>query len=458
MLTGRAAFTGETVSHVLAAVMTKEPDWTILPADTPAPIRKLLRRCLEKDRKRRLADAADARLDIDDALVAADTIGPVAAPSGRDTPVRIALALVSGALVAVLVMWARVHYWTPVAKLPPVRFPLVPPAGQSLLISPADREFALSPDGTNLVYVAGASSGPSQFGSRLLNPNGGQLMIRAMNQLDAVPLRGITRVTTPFISPDGQWVGFYDVGGQLKKVSISGGSPISLCYLSKGLRGASWGPDGTIVFATFDTTTGLLSVPQAGGEPKVLTKPDPTRGEVDHVFPSVLPGGRAVLFTITMTGGTSDNAQVAVLDTTTGQHKTLIRGGSHAEYVAPGYLVYAFARTLRAVRFDPVRLEVLSDPVPVVEQVMTMSNGVAEFSVSRQGTLVYVPSGTEAAPAASRSLVWVNRQGHEEPIKAPPRAYAVPRLSPDGTRVALDIRDQDSDIWIGISPDGLWSG
>jgi len=450
MLTGRPVFTGETVSHVLAAVLAKDPDWTLLPADTPAPIRRLLRRCLEKDRKRRLADAADARLDIDDALTPSETIGPAAAPSRRLTPLPIALASIGGALVVALVMWAGMH-WTPVPKLQPVRFAVVPPAAQSLIISAADREFAISPDGTNLVYVAGDRSGTPRFDGqgRLLNLEGGQLMLRAINQLDAVPLRGITGASTPFISPDGRWIGFFDVGG-LKKVSIAGGPSISLCPVQTVWRGASWGPDGTIVFATIDPTTGLLSVSEAGGEPKVLTKPDPTRGESDHVFPSFLPGRRAVLFTIAMTGGTSDNTQIAVLDTETGQRKTLIRGGSHAEYVAPGYLVYASAGTLRAVRFDPVKLEVLSDPVRVVEQVMTMSDGVAEFSVSRQGTLVYVPGGTGAltAPSPPRSLVWVNRQGREEPIKAPPRTYAIPRLSPDGTRVAVDIRDQNNDIWI----------
>jgi serine/threonine-protein kinase len=210
-------------------------------------------------------------------------------------------------------------------------------------------------------------------------------------------------------------------------------------------RGASWGPDDTIVFATGDTSTGLLRVSAAGGEPKVLTTPDSAHGEVDHLFPSVLPNGRAVLFTITASGPI-ETAQVAVLDLTTGHYKTLIHVGSQAEYVEPGYLVYAVAGTLRAVRFDPVTLEVVSDPVPVVESVTTLRTGAAEFSVSRTGALVYLPGG---ATTATRSLVWVTRQGHEAPIAAaPPRAYLQPRLSPDGTRVAVFIADQRGDIWI----------
>ena len=192
--------------------------------------------------------------------------------------------------------------------------------------------------------------------------------------------------------------------------------------------GASWGDDNTIVFATDDPSTGLWRVSADGGEPTVLTTPDAAQHESDHAFPSVLPGGRGVLFTIAA-AGQADNAQVAVLDLKTGQRKTLIRGGSQAEYVDPsagsgqaGYLIYAAAGTLRAVRFDPVRLEVLGDPVTVVEHVMMKPTGAANYAVSRQGTLVYVPGGV-SVQTTPRSLVWVDRKGHEEPIKAPLRAY-----------------------------------
>ena len=178
-----------------------------------------------------------------------------------------------------------------------------------------------------------------------------------------------------------------------------------------------------------------------GGEPTALTTPDAAQRESDHGFPSVLPGGRGVLFTITA-AGQADNAQVAVLDLKTGQRKTLVRGGSQAEYVDPsggtgqaGYLIYAAAGTLRAVRFDPARLEVLGDPVTVVEQVMIKPTGAANYAVSRQGTLFYVPGGV-SVQMSPRSLVWVDRKGHEEPINAPLRAYGSPRISPDGTRAA----------------------
>ena len=233
---------------------------------------------------------------------------------------------------------------------------------------------------------------------------------------------------------------------------MTGGPAITRLPHDRRAPGRQLGCRRRIVFATADRPTGLMQVPAGGGDPAVLTRPDPEHGERDHVLPFLLPGDGVVLFTIVPTDNVPGNFQIAALDLKTGQRKTLIRGGSHAAYVDPspgsgqaGYLVYAAAGTLRAVRFDPVRLDVQSDPVPVVEQVTTKTNGTADFSVSRTGTLVYV-AGVEGQ-AARRTLVWVDRKGQEEPIKAPPRAYVVARLSPDGTRLALDIRDQDSDIW-----------
>ena len=160
----------------------------------------------------------------------------------------------------------------------------------------------------------------------------------------------------------------------------------------------------------------------AGGEPTVLTKPNRERGEADHLWPQFLPGSQAVLFTITPTTGGIDASQVAVLDLRTGTQKILMRGGSQAQYVPSGHLVYVAAGTLRAVAFDLERLEAIGTAVPVLSQVVTLPTGTAEFDVARDGTLVYVSGGAGAAPA--RTLVWVDRQGREEAIKAAPaRAY-----------------------------------
>ena len=441
MLTGTRAFAGEDITDTLAAVVRAEPDWSLVPRAISPTLLVFLRRSLQKDPKQRVGDIRDVRLALEGAFetpaVSTDTTAPAPVAPRRVAPVAIA---VLAALVATLAMWVATRP-TPARPPQPVHFAILPPAAQPLAIQGADRDIAISPDGTHIVYRAGASQTRAQ------------LMVRALNELEARPLTGTENARTPFISPDGHWVGFFADSGELRKVSMTGGPTISLCRTSGGARGASWGPDDTIVFATADPTTGLLSVAGGGGEPKVITKPDTAKGEQDHLFPSVLPDGRAVLFTIG--GGQPDNAQVAVLDLTTGQRKTLIRGGSQAEYVdtstgsgQAGFLIYAASGSLRAVRFDLARLQVLSDPVPAVDQVMTMADGAGEFSLSRQGALVLVPGTLGAQIITPRSLAWVTRQGREEPIKAPPRTYATARLSPDGSRVALGISDQANDIWI----------
>jgi eukaryotic-like serine/threonine-protein kinase len=433
MIIGRPVFDGESVSHVLASVLKSEPDWSALPADTPAAIRRLLRRCLEKDRKRRLDSAADARIEIDEALTPQPDHSR---PHERARDRRVApilTALLSVAVLASAVTWAVVRP-KPGPPARPMRFAIVPPPSQPLEMITGDRSVALAADGGRLVYVTGNIGQP-------------QLLLRAIDQLDATPIRGTVGGRAPFISPDGRWVAFFAVS-QLKRVPIGGGPSVTLCRTNGGSRGAAWLPDDTIVFATSDTGAGLLRVSAAGGEPQVLTRPDPSKGEQDHVFPFALPDGRGVLFTITP-NGPIENAQVAVLDLKTGQTKTLIRGGTSPAYVETGHLIYAVAGTVQAVRFDINKLEVTSDPVLVVDHVRSNNLGAAEFAISRNGTLVYAPgTGAAAQAAAARQLVWVDRKGYEEPIKAPSRAYFYPRLSPDGKRLAVDTRDQDLDVWI----------
>jgi serine/threonine protein kinase len=442
MLTGRQTFeAGETISDAVAHILTREPDWNTLPAETPPHVRTLLRRCLRKDPSKRLPHIGLVRLEIDDGPAASDELAPTAASSAPQPAskkrVGSALGVLFAAVAAgVVATWALMR--TPPATPQQLRFSVIPSSTQPFSVNGFFRNVTIAPDGRHVVYVA-----PSGAGNSLL-------MVRALDQLEAVPLRGVTGATSPFMSPDSRSIGFFAqlAGGDLKKVSITGGPALTLCRYQGTPRGATWGTNESIVFATNDLSTGLLRVPAAGGEPKVLTKPDPANGEQDHLFPSMLPGSRAVLFTIAPADGITDNSQVAVLDLTTGQRKTLIRGGSHAQYVDPGYVVYAVSGSLRAVRFDPDRLAVSSDPVPVVDQVMTFGTGAGLFEVSRSGTLVYVPGGATSGTGTPRSLVWVDRHGQEEAIPAPTRTYVFPRLSPDGQRVAVDIRDQENDIWI----------
>src|SRR5262249_41289630 len=280
----------------------------------------------------------------------------------------------------------------------------VPPAAQPLAIQGTDHDLAISPDGSYIVYRAGPGPGPAAQA---------ELVVRSLSDLDARPLAGTSGARNPFISPDGRWVAFF-AAGELRKVSLTGGPLISLCRMGGAPRGGSWGDDDTIVFGA--TQRGLLRVSASGGEPKSLTSPATAGGEV-HLFPSVLPGAQAVLFTA-MTGAAVESARVDVMDLKTGQQKTLLRGGHDAVYSESGHLVSAAAPgvtnsrasgSLRAVRFDAKRLEVTSDQVPVPEEVLVMQNGAADFTLSRRGALVYVPGLIPLMPP--RSLAWVDRHG-----------------------------------------------
>ena len=436
MFTGRTAFPGETISDTIAAILSREPEWKTLPGSTPEKVRDLLRRCLHKDPKRRLHDVADARLEIDEALVAqpAETASAASSTIVRSaSPWRRFVAFTAIALVvssvASIAVWLATRPTLPQPRVS--RFTITPPPEAALAIDDQDRDLAITPDGSRVVYTGA---------------NGSALFVRALDQLDATPLMGLGVPHGPFLSPDGQWIGFGDGLDALRKVPVSGGAAVLLGHYDGGLRGATWGPDDTIIFATTNGTTGLQRISAAGGEATVLTRPNHANGEADHSWPEFLPDGQAVLFTITPASGALDAASIALLDLRTGAQTTLIQGGTHAHYVPDGHLVYGAADTLRAVAFDLALRAVVGPPVPIVSQVATTFAGAVDAVVADDGTLVYVPG---RIPTASRNtLVWVDRLGHEEPLKAPSRAYFYPRLAPDGTRLALSSYDQESDIWL----------
>jgi serine/threonine-protein kinase len=307
-----------------------------------------------------------------------------------------------------------------------------------------DRDLAITPDGSHLAYV----------GNR-----GTQIFIRALDALSPVAVYTGRRLNGLFTSPDGQWIGFREGAGTLKKVAVTGGPAVTLATLvAADPSGATWGPDGSIILASESTATGLQRVSDSGGQVEVLTRPDPAQGEADHLWPEMLPDGRSVLFTITALTGGLGAAQVAILDLQTGKRQILVRGGSHAHYVPSGpgspkrfggkggYLVYGQAGTLQAVAFDLGRREVGGRPVTVVPDVVTSSQGGVHAVVARDGTLAYLSVGGVAQ--TPRTLVWMDRQGHETPIGAPPRPYFLPALSPDGTRVAVFANDQEQDLWL----------
>ncbi|MEQ1910477.1 MAG: protein kinase [Vicinamibacterales bacterium] len=442
MLTGTRAFAGDDVSEVLASVLAREPDWARLPASlSPAQI-TYTRRCLHKDLRQRIHDIADVRLALEGAF---ETARPQAG-SSREAPRRwTSRAGQAAGLVFIAVALTALFTWfstRPVGSVSPriARLGLALPSTAAVSVSGLDRDLAITPDGDRVVYVGN---------------HGTQLFVRALTSLEPTAVfTGAPR--GPFVSPDGKWIAFFD-GNAVKKVGVSGGPTVSLGEIRQGsgsgLRGTSgtWGEDGTLILARAgDGAVGLQRMSASGGPVETLTKPDPERGEGDHLWPEWLPGGRTVLFTIQPISGGPNVAQVALLDVQTGQRKVLVRGGSHAHYVPSrsarlGHLVFVMAGTLRAIPFDTSTLEITGTPEPVVPNVLTTLSGGVDAVVSRDGTLAYV-AGT--ADARLRTLAWVDREGVQSPVAAPPRSYLYPRLSPDGTRVAVSAEDQEYDLWL----------
>ena len=425
MLTGRGPFVGDDMSDTLANVLKREPDWAALPPDVPLAIRTLLQSCLLKDRRSRISDVAAALFVLNHhAAITPPAATSLPAPTQGPLWRRLAwpaAAVGIGALVAGAAVW-----WA----LRPVPLPLVVTAittsGSAVLFRQGgDRDIAITPDGSRIVYRGD-----------------GQLLVRALNQLEPRALSGLGAPRGVFLSPDGQSIGFFD-GNTIKKVSITGGPPATITSVDGPPRGATWGPDGSMIFATDAPATGLQRVADSGGAPTVLTASDRERGEADHRFPEFLPGGAAVLFTITSITGGLDNAQIAVLDLATGKYKRLLTGGSHAHSVPTGHLVYGVAGTLRAVAFDLARLEVLGTSQPVLEGVVTTFLGAADAAVAANGSLVFVPG---AAGEGRQLVVSVDRQGRPSPLPGLPLdRYRDVRVSPEGQRLALATQD---DLWI----------
>jgi serine/threonine-protein kinase len=422
MLAGRHVFEGEDVAEILGAVLKTEPDWKRLPRNVPLSVQRLLRLCLEKNPRNRRSDASDVRIDIEHALKEAES----AATPSASVPRRGGLAWIAAAIIACSALTGFATWWAVQPAAPRVVRTAIPAAGPATLgVHGRDRDLVITPDGRRIIYRGTAN----------------EVFVRALDQEQPTVLTDLAVPRGLFASPDGQWVGFFDTITQLKKVAITGGPAVLITVADADPRGATWGADNTLVYATLNRLTGLLRVPAVGGTPTVLTKPDQRRGE-DHFWPEFLPGGEAILFSI-MPAETTGESQIAVLDLATGTSKVVLRGGSHATYVPTGHLVYGVNGTVRAVPFDLNRLEVVGTPVPVIDDVVMTSTGAVDLSVALDGTLAYATGRTINADA--RILVWVDRRGREEPIAAPARSYGYPRLAPDGRRVAIEL---DNQIWM----------
>jgi serine/threonine protein kinase/Tol biopolymer transport system component len=432
MLTGSRAFNGEDLTETLAAVVRGEPDLAALPRPLNPRVHELLARCVAKDPRRRWQAVGDVRLELE-AIAAAPHAQPVGSRTDATALWRHILvygvpALLVGALIALGIV--RATSSPDDERI--VRTTIVATGERTLGL---DRVLAIAPDGSRVIYVGN---------------NGASLFMRPLDSLQATEIASGRGLRAPFVSPDGNWVAVFDGDQRLLRVPITGGPAIPIVERIDGTqpRGGTWGLDGSIVFATSNTSTGLQRVPAVGGQASVITRADRSRGENDHVWPQVLPGG-AVLYTV-RSQDDLDEGNVAVLDVATMTQKMLVRGGSYARYVASGHIVYGASGTLRAVAFDLKRLEVRGAPVPVVPAVAASNLGYTSFAVADNGTLVYIEVPTDGTPvgAAPRTLASMDRTGTQQDIPAPPQPYDSPRISPDGMSIAVSSLDQQRDIYV----------
>ncbi len=430
MLTGQRMFRGETAALILVEVVKGEVDYGKLPSVTPVAIRHLLQRCLDRDVKMRLQAIGEARVAIARAGKGAE---PEAAEAAPFRP-RFGIAgWIAGAVLAVI---AAASLWEAWRSKEPIERPLVRldvDLGSEISLPSAENSplstLALSPDGTRLAYVASSYSGPQR------------LFTRRLDQSKAVELPGTKGANEPVFSPDGQWIGF-SAGGKYNKISVQGGAVVPLADMP--FAGASWSEDGSIITAGLP---GLARMRPGGGAATKVT--ELANGEFAAAFPQVLPGGKAVLF-VSYAALSADEASVAVVTLADGHRKTLVPGGTSARYLptanGDGHLVYTNKGTLFAVPFDLDRLQVRGTAAPVLDDVAYSAlSGGAQYDVSRSGTLVYRKGGGSTVKATA-TIQWLapNTDGaaKKEPLLSKPGSYISPRLSPDGTRLAMMVMEQ----------------
>ena len=421
MLSGRRAFAGADVSDVLASVLAREPDWTWLPANLSPVLIAFLKRCLQKDPRQRIRDIGDVTLALDGAFDSAVSSRPPPATANPPRWRRI-LPIAATGLAAVLVTsLAAWGLWPREAARSPSRLEYQLPDGQ--LLQPTQRPvIAMSADGSAFVYQT---------------PEG--LYLRSMDALEARLIPGTQEgLVSPFFSPDGQWVAYFATNGGLKKVAVSGGTPVPLCPATFPF-GATWSRDNTILFGQAE---GIMRVSGDGGAPQLVVPA--VDGELIY-GPQLLPGN-AVLFSVTKGLGPArwDEGHIVVQSLSSGERTVLVQGGSDARYIPTGHLVYAQRDGLFGARLNLTRLSVADGRIPLVPGLQRPVGVIAvglNYAISETGTLVYL-----GAIASRQSLVWVDRTGATEPIRSiPPGPYQEPRLAPDGARALVT---KNGDIWI----------
>ena len=428
MLAGRQMYSGETAAETLAFVMTRDPTFDALPAATPPAIRNLLRRCLERDPRRRLQAIGEARILLDEDQPFAPAAPAVPASSSR-------VALTAACAVALLAVLALV-------ALSVVHFRETPPAAPvSRFIVPNPEKVAffpnhpiISPDGRRLAFVASGEGRQS-------------IWVRPLDSVAAQPLAGTDGAILPFWSADSRFVVF-TAGSKLRKVDATGGPPQTLCDVQPFALGGTWSRDGTIVFGS---NTGLFRVSSAGGVATPLTKLDSSRQERGHDWPQFLPDDRHFIYMAASNQVENSAIYLASLDSPT-DRKLLVRTTYNAVYAPPpndergrrrGHLLFMREGTLMAQPFDEKRLELAGEAFPVAEQVGLYLD-LAFFSASNNGVLAY-----RGGAGQITQLVWFDRAGKQLQTAGPPGDYESMALSPDETRVVVTKQEgRNRDVWL----------
>jgi len=446
LLTGRQAFEGETASEILAGVLKSEVDFAALVARFNPRLIDVLRRCLEKSPKQRWHAAADVRIELEDVMGRAEMVNEPRQTTGKPQGMWRRVLLVAASLV-IGALGSSYSVWMLKPELPRSvsRFVIPLPEGQQFT-DQSGQIVAISPDGTNVVYVANQ-----------------RLYLRAMSALEARAIPGSEgNVSSPVFSPDGRTVAFYSVSeSALKRLDIAGGAPVTIAKMDRPL-GLSWSGQG-IVFS--QRSQGILRIPATGGVPEMLA---PVRdGDEIASSPQMLPAGRGVLFSVRPRSNDQNNGHVVVQPLKGGVRKMLVEGGLDGRYLPTGHLVYAISGDLFAAPFDLASLSVSGAAVPIVEGVrrstLIASPATAQFSYSTTGSLAFLP-GPRVVSDANVDLALFDRKGKPTPLGLPPRPYRSPRVSPNGKFVAFDIEDANgAAVWVyeltgGPSPRQLTFG
>jgi eukaryotic-like serine/threonine-protein kinase len=417
MLTGSRPFAGDEVTDTLAAVLKSDPDWSALPPSLPPAIRSLLHGCLEKNHHERISDISTALFILKQPSAAAARL-PTRPASVRPLATWAVLVLAGAAAGAAAIIALRPRPISPV--VPVARFDIAMPAGRQLTTS--RRVLAVSPDGTRIVFAAD-----------------GRLYLRSLSDLESRPIPGADPGIEPAFSPDGQSVVFW-AEGTLRRISVAGGVPVRVCEAAPAPFGTQWSEHG-IIFV--QPGTGIMRVSANGGTPVMLVRLTPADGLAEG--PQLLPDGDTLLFTLARAGTPAtkfwDEAEIVVQSLKTGRQKTLIQGGSDGRYIPTGHLVYVVEGTMMARSLNVQKMELTSGPVPIVEGIRRSGASVGnatQFDVSSAGVLVYVPGPVKAG---QDDVFLYDRKGQTSALNLPPGAYSYPRVSPEGTRIAVETND-----------------